>query len=135
MAVYRTYHEQLIASQSHINTLLENVSSTITLLSSITNSFESVKVQTSAFQDQSQDILTEEQHASKLADDISENLRFYDYLDPISRKLNAPGAGTLVREMEFAETLSNLDRCLEYMEAHVRSSKPNWGLKLTAIVA
>ncbi|KAI9781028.1 MAG: Golgi transport complex subunit 3 [Peltula sp. TS41687] len=115
---YMIYHEQLIASQSHIDTMLENVSETITLLTSITESFESVQEQTSTFQDRSQDVLTEEQHTSRLADDINENLRFYDYLDPISRKLNAPGAGQLVREKEFAETLLNLDRCLKYMEAH-----------------
>lgn len=120
MVQHRIYHEQLIASQSHIETLLENVSSTISLLSSITDSFESVQVQTSAFQAQSQYILTEERRASRLADDINGNLRFYDYLDVISRKLNAPGTGQLVREKELAETLSNVDTCIEYMDAHVR---------------
>ncbi|TKA70672.1 hypothetical protein B0A49_03479 [Cryomyces minteri] len=36
----------------------------------------------------------------------------------MTRKLNAPGAGNFVRGKEFSEMLSNLDRCLEYMQAH-----------------
>ncbi|KAK5005376.1 Golgi transport complex subunit 3, partial [Cryomyces antarcticus] len=49
---------------------------------------------------------------------MAENLQYYTYLEPITRKLNAPGAGNFVRGKEFSEMLSNLDRCLEYMQAH-----------------
>ena len=119
MIFYRLYHDKLVVSQSHVDALLENVSATINLLSSLSTSFKAVQEQTSAFQAQSQEILVEEQRASKLADDIKENLSYYDLLDPISRKLNAPGAGQLVREKEFSETLRQLDGCLQYMESHV----------------
>ena len=54
-----------------------------------------------------------------LADDLKDNLKFYEYLEPITRRLNAPGAGSFVRSKEFSEMLSRLDECLNYMAAHV----------------
>lgn len=65
--------------------------------------------------------MSEQKRITKLADDMDENLRYYTYLEPMTRRLNAPGAANLVRSKEFPEMLSNLDHCLEYMEAHVRS--------------
>ena len=81
--------------------------------------------QTSAIEAQSQAILDEQRRLQGLADDIDEGLRHYGYLEPVTRKLNAPGAGRLVRDKEFSETLSNLDRCISYMEAHVCHLPPS----------
>lgn len=54
-----------------------------------------------------------------MADDMKENLQYYAYLEPMTRRLNAPGAGNLVRSHDFPEMLSNLDSCLDYMDGHV----------------
>lgn len=54
-----------------------------------------------------------------LADALGENLKYYNYLEPVTRRLNAPGAGSFVRSKEFSEMLSRLDECLSYMAAHV----------------
>lgn len=56
----------------------------------------------------------------KLAAEIEENLQYYDFLDPASRRLNAPGAGNTVRGTDFSDMLRRLDECLDYMETHVR---------------
>ncbi|KAI9830203.1 MAG: Golgi transport complex subunit 3 [Phylliscum demangeonii] len=117
-AEYRIYHEQLLASQSHVDSLLGNITSILASLSSLTNSFNAVQVQSSAFQDQSQSVAREEQNASDLADKISDNLRYYDYLEPMSRRLNAPGVGRHVRDPEIVQILTHLDSCLLYMETH-----------------
>ncbi len=93
------------------------------MLSSVSNSFTAVHNQTSAFAAQSNKIIAEQQRISQLADDLDENLRFYEYLDPVSRKLNAPGAGRLVPDKEFSEMLANLDGCLKYLDAHVGESR------------
>lgn len=53
-----------------------------------------------------------------MADDIADNIHYYAYLEPTTRRLNAPGAGKYVRSKEFSEMLTNLDNCLEYMQAH-----------------
>ena len=54
-----------------------------------------------------------------LADKFEGNLKYYNYLEPVTRRLNAPGAGNFVRSKEFSEMLARLDECLEYMAAHV----------------
>ena len=55
---------------------------------------------------------------TRLAEDIKENGQYYEYLEPMTRRLNAPGATNLVRAKEFPEMLTNLDACLDYMQAH-----------------
>lgn len=102
--------------------LLANTSSTLNILSELSESFKAVDSQTSAFQKQCEGLLQAEKRNTKLADDIRNNLRNYDYLEPITRRLNAPGAGNFVRGKEFSEMLVHLDECIDYMQAHVRKS-------------
>lgn len=61
---------------------------------------------------------------STLADDIGHNLQFYNYLDPITRRLNAPGVRHFVRGDDFSQMLAKLDECLSYMETHVSFFQP-----------
>jgi hypothetical protein len=63
--------------------------------------------------------MSEQRRVSKLANDIGENLQYYNFLEPITRRMNAPGAGAFVRGKEYSEMLHTLDRCLEYMRCHV----------------
>lgn len=58
-----------------------------------------------------------------LANDLAANLKYYNYLEPVTRRLNAPGAGRLVGSTEFSDMLSRLDECLEYMVSHVSVSR------------
>ena len=54
-----------------------------------------------------------------MAEELEHNLKYYNYLEPVTRRLNAPGAGNFVRSKEFSEMLARLDECLEYMALHV----------------
>jgi hypothetical protein len=119
LSFHRLYRDQLILTESHLDSLLASANDTLKLLSNLSNSFKAVEMQTTAFQGQCEDLLNDQKRTTKLADDISENLRFYTYLEPITRRLNAPGAGNFVRSKEYSEMLSNLDACLDYMQAHV----------------
>jgi len=87
-------------------------------LSSLSEAFKAVEIQTSAFQAQCQNLLSDQKRLTKLADDMKESRQYYEYLEPITRRLNAPGAGNLVRAKEFPEMLKNLDACLDYMQGH-----------------
>ena len=78
-----------------------------------------VEAQTTAFQKQCEDWMVEQKRLESLATNIGENLQYYNYLEPITRKLNAPGAGNFVRGKEFSDMLARLDECLEYMNNHV----------------
>jgi conserved oligomeric Golgi complex subunit 3 len=109
-------------TESHLDSLLSNTSATFDLLNSLSASFNSVEAQTTAFQAQCEGLMSEQRRLSKLADDIGGNLQYYNFLEPISRRMNAPGAGGFVRAKEYSEMLRTLDRCLEYMGSHVQST-------------
>lgn len=117
-AEYDTYHEQLKLSQVQLDNLLASTSSTLGILSSLSSSFEQVELQTEVFRKQCEGLITEQKRVQALADGIEENARYYTYLEPMTRRLNAPGAGRLVNGREFPEMLNNLDNCLAYMESH-----------------
>jgi conserved oligomeric Golgi complex subunit 3 len=93
----------------------------LTTLSSLADSFRAVETQTTEFQAQCEGILADQKWTSTLADEIAGNLQYYNYLEPITKRLNAPGSGSLVRRSEFPEMLSNLDACLDYTDSHVRA--------------
>ena len=117
--VHRNYQKQLEISQSHLDTLLSDTSSTLDLLASLTNSFKEVEVQTTMFQRQCAGLQDEQARITRLADNLDHNLKYYNYLEPVTRRLNAPGAGNFVRSKEFSEMLARLDECLEYIAVHV----------------
>jgi conserved oligomeric Golgi complex subunit 3 len=117
---FRVYRDQLILTESHLDSLLASANATLELLAGLSSSFKAVDAQTTAFQSQCENLLNDQRRTLKLADDMADNLQYYTYLEPITKRLNAPGAGRWVQTNEFSDMLSNLDACLEYMQAHVR---------------
>ncbi|KAK4552748.1 Golgi transport complex subunit 3 [Recurvomyces mirabilis] len=111
-------HEQLELSSSHLHGILMSAVATLDVLSRLSTSFRNVEAQTDAFRQQCEGLVAEQQRMTALADAIEENARYYSYLEPITRRLNSPGAANLVKGHEFPEMLSNLDNCLVYMETH-----------------
>ena len=89
------------------------------LLDNLANSFKAVQIQTTSFQQQCEGLLQEKSRLENLANDLDHNLKYYNYLEPATRRLNAPGAGSLVRSKEFSEMLARIDECLEFMASHV----------------
>ncbi|SMQ55290.1 unnamed protein product [Zymoseptoria tritici ST99CH_1A5] len=115
---YQTYQEQLELSDAHLDNLLSSTTNTLALLSTLSDSFKAVEEQTEAFRRQCESLIVEQKRLTSLADAIDENAQYYAYLEPMTRRLNAPGAANLVKGQDFSEMLSNLDSCLEYMESH-----------------
>ena len=115
---YQTYLEELQSSQSHLEHLFESTTDTLNLLSTLTDSFKAVQVQTDEFRQSCETLITEQRRLTGLANAIDENVQYFAYLEPITRRLNAPGAANLVKAKDFPEILSNLDNCLAYMESH-----------------
>lgn len=116
---YRSYQDQLDVSLAQFDSLLSSTSSTLDVLASISSSFQSVEAQTTAFQKQCEGLLSEQNRLAEMADGIGRNVQYYSYLEPITRRLNAPGAGNFVQGKGFSDMLARLDQCLEYMAAHV----------------
>nr|POE48801.1 conserved oligomeric golgi complex subunit 3 [Quercus suber] len=122
-AKYQTYYEQLQLTESHLASLLSSTTSTLVLLSTLSNSFKAVESQTDAFRRQCETLLAEQKRLTAVADGVEENARYYAYLEPVTRRLNAPGAASLVKGSDFPEMLHNLDNCLAYMETHPKHSE------------
>ena len=104
--------------RSHLDTIVSDTTSALDTLSSLTESFQAVDSQTTTFRTQCEGLIDDQKRITTLADDMEQNLRYYLYLEPITKRLNAPGAGSIVRGKEFTEMLANLDSCLEYMQRH-----------------
>lgn len=111
-------------SERHLDNLLGDTSSALDLLASLSESFKSVESQTTAFQAQCEDLLTEQKRLRNLADEVGTELQYYAYLEPLTRRLNAPGAARLVRSDDFLDMLLNLNTCIDFMDQHVSVLSP-----------
>ncbi|KAJ0424203.1 Sec34-like family-domain-containing protein [Aspergillus carlsbadensis] len=115
---YQACLDELQISKSHLDTLLSDTSSTLSLLSKLSEDFKAIDSQTSTFQRQCEGLLSAQKRDTDFVADIEHNIQFYEFLDPASRRLNAPGAGNIVRGQDFSDMLRRLDECLDYMETH-----------------
>ncbi|KAI9370093.1 Sec34-like family-domain-containing protein [Aspergillus egyptiacus] len=115
---YQACLNELQMSKSHLDTLLSDTSTTLNLLSKLSEDFKAVDSQTADFQKQCEGLLSAQKRDTDLVAEIEYNLQFYDFLDPASRRLNAPNAGNTVRGHDFSDMLRRLDECLDYMETH-----------------
>lgn len=121
---YLLYREQLGMTERHLESLIGDVNGALDLLTALGNSFRAVESQTTTFQAQCDDLLSEEKRLQKLADEVGTDLHYYAYLEGVMRRLNAPGASRLVDHENFGEILTNLDACINFMTKHVSPSRP-----------
>ncbi|KAI3339642.1 Sec34-like family protein [Ustulina deusta] len=115
---YMLYRDQLDMTERHLERLVADANGALDLLTSLADNFRAVEAQTSSFQAQCDDLLSEERRLQKLADEVGTDLHYYAYLDGVNRRLNAPGASRLVDHENFGEILANLDACIEFMIQH-----------------
>ncbi|KAI1371193.1 Sec34-like family protein [Hypoxylon crocopeplum] len=115
---YLLYRDQLEMTERHLEKLISDSNGALDLLTSLADSFRAVESQTSSFQAQCDDLLSEERRLQKLADEVGTDLHYYAYLDGVTRRLNAPGASRLVNHENFGEILTNLDACIVFMVQH-----------------
>jgi conserved oligomeric Golgi complex subunit 3 len=116
---FRIYKDQLALSKRHLDGLLQDTTSALDLLANLSGSFKSVEAQTTAFQAQCEDLLGEQKHIKSLSEEVGTKLQYYAYLEPITRRLNAPGASSVIGDEGFVEMLTNLDACIDFMIKHV----------------
>ncbi|KAL1595543.1 Golgi transport complex subunit 3 [Nothophoma quercina] len=133
---YKAYQSQLHLTRSHLGNIVADTNSTLDTLSVLSDSFKTVEAQTTAFREQCEGLISDQKRITKLAEDMEQNLRYYMYLEPITKRLNAPGASKIVRGKEFTDMLANLDSCLAYMQVHTKhreaeSYRSRYRLQLT----
>lgn len=115
---YLLYHDQLALTERHLGTLIDDANSALKTLETLCQSFRAVEEQTTSFKAQCDDLLEEQKRLQTLADEVGTDLHYYAYLDTVSRRLNALGAGRLVDDDAFGDILANLDSCIEFMMKH-----------------
>jgi len=119
---FRLYRDQLDVSERHLDGLVADTTGALDLLAKLSASFKTVDLQTTAFQAQCEDLLTEQKRLRDLADVIGSDLRYYAYLESLTRRLNTATSGRLVRSDDFLDILINLNTCIDFMDEHVRIS-------------
>lgn len=102
--------------------LIEDTTLALDLLHSLSDSFNRVEAQTTAFQSQCEDLLSDQKRIRDLADEVGLSVQYYAYLEPLTRRLNAPGSGRIVKSEDFLDMLTNLNTCIAFMEEHVSLS-------------
>ncbi len=120
--IARLYADQLALTERHLGALVHDTNAALKLLETLSVSFRSVEDQTRSFQSQCDDLLSEQKRLQSLADDVGTDLHYYAYLDNVTRRLNAPGAGRLVDDDAFVSVLSSLDSCISFMMKNVSSN-------------
>ncbi|PTB69213.1 Sec34-domain-containing protein [Trichoderma citrinoviride] len=115
---YLLYRDQLRMTERHLEGLVDNANDALKLLTTLSQSFQSVEAQTSTFQAQCEELLTEQRRLEKLADEVGTDLYYYGYLEKATRRLNAPGASQLVEDDDFGEMVENIDACIKFMTTH-----------------
>lgn len=115
----RTYRDQLDMTERHLGQLVDDTNGALRLLSSLADSFRSVEEQTTSFQSQCDDLVSEQRRLKTLADEVGTDLHYYGYLDNATRRLNSPGAGRLADVEELSEIITSLDSCIHFMAHHV----------------
>ena len=106
-------------SERHLDGLLSDTTSALGLMASLSESFKTVESETTSFQAQCEDLLDEQKRLRSLADEVGTDLQYYAYLEPLTRRLNAPGASRSVRSDDFLDMLLNLNTCIDFMDQHV----------------
>ena len=115
---YQQYLNQLDVAKSHLDDLLASTTATLNKLSEISATFRTIDTQTKAFQTQTANVLDDQKKYEATAEAIADNLQYYEPLERITRRLNAPGAGSLARSKDFSDMLMTLDECIDYMQTY-----------------
>lgn len=115
----RLYLDQLAISERHLDNLIADTSSALDVLATLSQSFKNVETQSARFQAQCEDLLQEQTRLRELADEVGTNLQYYSYLEPLTRRINGPGASRLVKGDDFLDMLANLNTCIDFMDQHV----------------
>ncbi|TQS35245.1 hypothetical protein Golomagni_04339, partial [Golovinomyces magnicellulatus] len=115
---YKLYLDNLELFERHLDRIIIDTKSALSHLETLSKSFQSINSETTAFQMQCEKLLTEEKKLVDLTDEVGTALQYYAYLESLTRRLNAAGAGRIVTSEDFLDMLMNLNSCIEFMDKH-----------------
>ncbi|RKF64391.1 Conserved oligomeric Golgi complex subunit 3 [Erysiphe neolycopersici] len=113
---YKLYYDQLALFDRHLDRLLDDTTTTLDYLATLSESFRTINTETTAFQEQCEDLLDDQKNLTKLTKEVGDALQYYAYLEPLIRRLNSTTAGRIVTSEDFLDILLNLNSCIEFMD-------------------
>lgn len=117
-AEYRIYLKQLEQHREDCNGLLDQVSSTLDKLTKLQDQYGFVSNKTNSLHEACEQMLIDQNKLSKLADDLEMKVSYFLEYEKIQSQLSSPTIS--VHGELFHDILNRLDKCIEFMQAHVR---------------
>ncbi|AMD22231.1 HGL109Wp [Eremothecium sinecaudum] len=87
-------------------------------LGDLVSKFNEISVQARHFKSTTNSVYTKYQEMESLHQTLSEELTYFENLDPVVRKLNRSVSANSVKKESFKQTLTKIDRSLEFLDAH-----------------
>ena len=117
-AEYRIYLKQLEQHQQDCNELLSQVTGTLDKLTKLEDQYGFVSNKTNSLHEACEQMLIDQNKLSKLADDLESNVSYFLEYEKIQSQLSSPTLS--VHGELFHDILNRLDKCIDYMQSHVR---------------
>ena len=116
-AEYRSYLAQLEKHQGDCQELLSQVSGTLDKLSKLNSQYSFVSNKTTSLHEACEQMLIDQTKLSNLADELENKVSYFLEYEKIQSQLSSPTLS--VHGELFHNILDRLDKCIEYMQAHV----------------
>ncbi|CEG76467.1 Putative DNA repair helicase rad15 [Rhizopus microsporus] len=115
--VYRDHLQKVQHYRQACIILLDQLQQTRQALEVLEKDYAFVSEKTSTVQAACESILKDQERLTRIADELSQRLDYFNHLEVIAKLLNAPGENVCL-DPEFIPALSKLDECIKYMNQH-----------------
>jgi hypothetical protein len=117
-ANYRAQLETISLYLEAVEELCQLIEEMLTVCKEMEQDYQFVQFKSSALQNDCERLLAEQQGLLATADQLAENLSYFNDLEKITKLFNAPGNEVCANEF-FIPMLSRLDECLTFVQNNV----------------
>lgn len=117
-AEYRAYLAQLEKHQGDCQDMLHQVTGTLDKLSKLTGQYGFVSNKTTSLHEACEQMLIDQTKLSNLADELENKISYFLEYEKIQSQLSSPTLS--VHGELFRNILDRLDKCIDYMQSHVK---------------
>lgn len=115
--VHQQYYEQLLNRSRDCDNLIEQIDSSLSSLSLLSNDYNFVSEKTSSLNTASEKLILEQRKLNEIGDEIKQRLHYFTQAEQLSQRLHSPTLS--VASEIFMETLNSIDECLLNLKSNV----------------
>ncbi|ODQ82357.1 hypothetical protein BABINDRAFT_29730 [Babjeviella inositovora NRRL Y-12698] len=116
---FTNFQKNAEAEAANCDKLISQTRSIVASLKELTAKYDNVAQETHQFQTSAQKLIDDHNSLMLVYNEIKANLLQFESLDEITKTLNNPNGGNLVKKRSFRDTLLKLDECLLFVEANL----------------